>query len=76
MLFSKIDNSYIAKDFEYSVENIKTIFEGKDTSKGIIVFINKDEGNEKILEKLGDILNLKNTKHLKRMNACNIYYIF
>lgn len=76
LLFSKIDNSYIAKDLEYSVENIKVIFEGKDTSKGIIVFINKDDGNEKILEKLSNTLNLKNTKHLKRMNACNIYYIF
>ena len=76
LLFSKIDNSYIAKDLEYTVENIKAIFEEKDTSKGVIVFINKDEENEKILEKLGDTLNLKNTKHLKRMNACNIYYIF
>lgn len=76
LLFSKIDNSYIAKDLEYTVENIKAIFEEKDTSKGVIVFINKDEGNEKILERLGDTLNLKNTKHLKRMNACNIYYIF
>lgn len=76
LLFSKIDNSYIAKDLEYSVENIKAVFEGKDTSKGIIVFINKDEGNKEILEKLSDTLNLKNTKHLKRMNACNIYYIF
>ena len=76
LLFSKIDNSYIAKDLEYTVENIKAIFEEKDTSKGVIVFINKDEGNEKILEKLGNTLDLKNTKHLKRMNACNIYYIF
>lgn len=76
LLFSKIDNSYIAKDLEYSVENIKSIFEERDTSKGIIVIINKDEGNEEILEKLGNSLNLKNTTHLKRMNACNIYYIF
>jgi len=75
LLFSKIDNSYIAKDLEYSVENIKGVFEEKDTSKGIIVFINKDEGNEKVLEPLCNTLNLRNVKFLKRMNACNVYYI-
>jgi len=75
LLFAKLDNSYIAKDLEYSSENINEIFEGKDTSKGIIVFINKDEENEKVLDPLCNTLNLKNIKFLKRMNACNIYYI-
>ena len=75
LLFAKLDNSYIAKDLECSSENINQIFEGKDTSKGIIVFINKDEGNEKVLEPLCNTLNLKNVRFLKRMNACNIYYV-
>ena len=75
LLFTKLDNSYIAKDLEYSSENINQIFEGKDTSKGIIVFINKDEGNEKVLDPLCKTLNLKNVQFLKRMNACNIYYV-
>ena len=75
LLFAKLDNSYIAKDLECSSENINQIFEGKDTSKRIIVFINKDEGNEKVLEPLCNTLNFKNIKYLKRMNACNIYFI-
>ena len=75
LLFAKLDNSYIAKDLKYSSENINQIFEEKDTQKGIIVFINKDEGNEKVLEPLCNTLDLKNVKFLKRMNACNIYYV-
>ena len=75
LLFAKLDNSYIAKDLEYSSENINQIFEGKDLQRGIIVFINKDEGNEKVLEPLCNTLNLKNVRFLKRMNACNIYYV-
>lgn len=74
-LFAKLDNSYIAKDLEYTEETINQIFEGKDISKGIIIFINKDDGNEKVLEPLCNTLNLKNVKFLKRMNACNVYYI-
>ena len=74
-LFAKLDNSYIAKDLEYTEETINQIFEGKDISKGIIIFINKDDGNEKVLEPLCNTLNFKNVKFLKRMNACNIYYI-
>ena len=75
LLFSKINESYIAKDLECSVENIKTIFQEKDTSKGVIIFINKDEENEKILESIGNTLGLKNVEHMQRMNACNIYYL-
>lgn len=74
-LFAKLDNSYIAKDLEYTEETINQIFEGKDISKGIIIFINKDDGNEKVLEPLCNTLNFKNVKFLKRMNACNVYYI-
>lgn len=75
LLFSKIDESYIAKDIEYTKQNILDIFNGKDTENGIIVFINKDEENEEVLNIICDTLNLKNVQHLKRMNACNIYLV-
>ena len=75
LLFSKIKESYVAKDLEYSVENIKAIFKEKDISKGIIVFINKDEENDEILRKISDSLHLGKQEHLKRMNACNIYFM-
>ena len=75
LLFSRINESYVAKDLEYSVENIKSIFKGKDISKGIIIIINKDEGNDEILRNLSDSLNLEKAEHFKRMNACNIYFM-
>lgn len=74
-LFSKIENSYIAKDVEYNDENIKKIFEGKDLSKGILVFINTKQNNNEILENICNATNLKEWSNLKRMNACDIYYI-
>lgn len=75
LLFSKIENSYIAKDVEYNEENVKKIFAGKDLSKGIVVFINTQQNNNKILENIRSATNLKKCSHLKRMNACDIYYI-
>ena len=75
LLFSKINESFIAKDLEYSVENIKSIFDEKDISRGIIIFINQDEGNDEVLRNISDSLDLGKPEHLKRMNACNIYFI-
>ena len=49
LLFSKINESYIAKDIQIIEKNIKTIFENKETSKGIIVFINEGQENENLL---------------------------
>ena len=75
LLFSMINESYVAKNLEYTVENVRNIFEGKDISKGIIIFINKDEGNDEVLRNISDSLDLGKPEHLKRMNACNIYFI-
>ena len=75
LLFSMINESYVAKNLEHTVENVRNIFEGKDISKGIIIFINKDEGNDEVLRNISDSLDLGKPEHLKRMNACNIYFI-
>src|SRR5699024_7527340 len=39
LLFSKIEESYIAKDIDYEKNNIQKILEDKDISNGIIIFI-------------------------------------
>lgn len=75
LLFSKINESYIARDIECTDGNIKKIFEGKDTSEGIIVFINEEQDNIRILNELSKAMKLEKIEHLKRMNACDIYYI-
>lgn len=75
LLFSKIDESYIAKNINYSKEEIEKILEGKDISKGIIIFINERENNEKIINNVKEYLNLKNAEKLKQLNGCDIYFL-
>ena len=75
LLFATVDNSYVAKDIEYTEENIKHILENKDISKGIVVFINEGQDNDFILNVVQKALNLSNTEYLKRLNACDVYYI-
>lgn len=74
-LFSIIDESYIAKDIEYNKENIKEILEGKDISKGIVVFINEGQDNDSILNIVKDAINVTECTHLKRLNACDVYHL-
>lgn len=75
LLFSKIDKSYIAKDTECNDENVKKILEKENTQNGLIIFINEENENDEILETIKNVTNLEKITHLKRMNACDIYYI-
>ena len=75
LLFATVDESYVAKDMEYTVENIKQILEGKDTSKGLVIFINEGQENDDIIEVLKEATNLTNCEYLKRLNACDVYYV-
>lgn len=74
-LFSLLDDSYIAKDIEYNEENIKNVLENKDLSKGIVVFINEDQDNDYILEVVKKAIDANNVEYMKRLNACDVYYI-
>ena len=74
-LFSKIKESYILDSKDMSEEKIKEILKDKDINKGIIIFINGGQENDKELEKITKATNLTNIEYLKRMNACDIYYI-
>ena len=75
LLFSKIDESYIAKDIDYTENNIRKIFENKDISKGIILFINEKENNDIISNNVKDYLNFTNCEHIQKLNSCDVYYI-
>ena len=76
LLFSTVDNSYVAKDIEYKDENIQKIFEGKDISKGIVIFINPGQDYDNILETTRRALDLTGTHWIKRLNACDVYYMY
>lgn len=75
LLFSKINESYIAKDFNGNEEKIKEILQGKDISNGIILFINEGQDNDNLIETVIKATNLKNCNYIKRLNACDVYYI-
>ena len=76
LLFATVDNSYIAKDADYSQENIQKILEGKDTTKGVVIFINEGQDNDTILENVKQAMGFAGCKYLKRLNACDTYYFF
>ena len=75
LLFSVINESYIAKDIECNNENINNILKDKDISNGIIVFVNEGQDNDSVLKAISSATKLESITHLKRMNACDIYYI-
>lgn len=75
LLFANINESYIARDIKCNEENIKEIMLNKDTSKGVLIFINDGQNNENIIETIKSALELENTTYLKRLNACDVYLI-
>ena len=76
LLFSILDESYVAKDLECTQENIKDILKDKDISKGIVVFINEGQENDPKLEVILNATGLKKCDYLKRLNACDVYYAY
>ena len=74
-MFATVDESYVAKDIEYTEDNIRNILENKDISKGIIVFINGGQENDDILAVVKSAMNFESIEYLKRLNACDVYYL-
>ena len=76
LLFSMIDESYIAKDMDCTGENVQKIFENRDVSKGIIIFINDGQDNDEIIDIVEESMNFTNCEHLQRLWCSNVYYIY
>ena len=75
LLFSILDESYVAKDINCTEENIQNILQNKDISKGIIIFINEGQENDTLLQTIKNVTNLSNCTYLKRLNAADVYYL-
>lgn len=75
LLFSKLDNSYIADNAEMSVENYQAILEGQNTENGILVFINNGSNNDAIINTVKEATGFETVRWIKGLNACNIYLI-
>ena len=75
LLFAKINKSYIAKDIECNSQNIKQLMKDKDTSHGILVFINDGQEKDEKIEIIKETFGFEQTTYLQRLNACDLYYI-
>lgn len=75
LLFSNINESYIAKDIECNEKEIQEIMSYKDISQGVLIFINDGQENDEILNVIKNGLNLENIKYLERLNACDVYLV-
>lgn len=74
-LFSKIDESYILDSKDMSKEKVEEIFKDKNIDKGILVFINCGQENDDLLEDIKEATKLDKVDYLKRLNACDVYYV-
>ena len=75
LLFASLNESYIAKDIECNENSIKKIMNEKNTSDGILIFINEGQENDKLINTIKASLNLNKVTYLKRLNSCDIYFI-
>lgn len=86
LLFSKLDQSYIAKDLakktngdakgvEEMSKDLRKILRGKDLSEGILIFINNGQDNEEILEAASEATGLEEIEWLAGLFAGNVYYL-
>ena len=73
LLFSIIDESYIARDIEYTEESIGNIIGDKDVSNGLVVFISEDENYDEILNVVKNATGLNDSKFLGKLNTCQVF---
>ena len=76
LLFTIIDETYIARDIKCTEDNIQEIFNGKDLSEGIFLLINDRQNDEKIIKTVQEALGFCNSQNLNRLWCSNIYYIY
>ena len=76
LVFSMVDNSYIAKDIEYTEENIQEIFGNKDVSNGVIILLDQGEKTDGIINTVKNALNLEDSRYLQRLTSCDVYYVY
>lgn len=77
-MFTKIEESYILELKDANEEKLNEILKGKNLENGIIVWVNEGFEKEKYLKMIKNAINknnFNNIEHIKRMNACDIYYI-
>lgn len=73
--FTEIDESYIMHHQEYTEENFEKVLQGRNLSKGLIVFANYGDLNEQYLRILREATGLENQEYIIRTNSADVYYL-
>ncbi len=75
LLFTMIEESYIAKDSEITEEKVRQIVRGKDLSQGLIIFVNDQPGHEAIMEAVREATGLEKQEWMGGTFLCQVYYL-
>lgn len=75
LLFATVDNSYVAKDVDCTEETVQAILKDKNIENGIVLFINEGQEHAPIIETVKKAMNFSHDEHIKRLNACDVYYL-
>ncbi len=73
--FAELDESYVMHHQDYTEENFDKVLAGKDLSRGLIVFANYGDENERYLEVLREATGLENQEYIIRTNSADVYYL-
>lgn len=74
-LFTEINESYVMHNQDYTKKNFEKVLDGKDLSKGLLVFANYGDGNEQYLKVLRETTGLAEQDYVFRTNSADVYYL-
>lgn len=75
-LFTKLDKSYIMDSKFASEDEINRVLSSADIANGIILFINSNLQNDDYINMILNETNLDKCEYMKRLNACDMYYLY
>ena len=75
-LFTKLDKSYIMDSKLANEKEMNKILQGMDIQNGIILFINSNLENDDYIKIILNSTNLEKCEYMKRLNACDVYYLY
>lgn len=74
-IFTILDESYIMKYSQTTIENIQEVLKEKDTSKGLILVFNEGVEAEEITKQILETYNYKTIEVMQRLNAGEVKYL-
>lgn len=75
LLMREINESYVAQDVGADEKKVQEILRGKDLGKGLLVFINDGQENEKVLEAVKAATGLETVEYQQRGVMSDWYYL-